>query len=470
MLKNIFKYLLLLITIITSTYLTYTCYKISIIPNKYLIPIIVIIIIINIINIILMLLNNKVTKVISIILSIIITIISIIGSFYISRTDKFLGESFNNNTEEITTYSIVIRSNRYDSISKLNNKDLGYYINNDEENILKKLDELITINKIKYEDIYELYDELISKKLDAILIDTAYLDVLSETNKELDNEITILYSFDITTKIEKQKEEVNKIKPINIYISGSDSRSQKIYNKSRSDVNMILTINPYTKEILMTSIPRDYYVQVHGQTGLKDKLTHAGIYGLDISEKTVEDLFDIDIDYSIKINFNAVTEVVDLVGGIEVYSDITFNSYHKAGWVVQKGMNYMDGEKALAYSRERYAYKGGDRHRIQNQQQVLEAVLKKIMTNKKLLLQYDELLTSLSNLYRTTIPKEVITLYVKDQLDNMSTWTFTSYKVDGSNASLPTHTAPKSKRYVMIPYEKDVTEAHNKITKLISKK
>ena len=470
MLKNIFKYLLLLITIITSTYLTYTCYKISIIPYKYLMPIIVIIIIINIINIILMLLNNKVTKIVSIILSIIITIISIIGSFYISRTDKFLGESFNNNTEEITTYSIVIRTNRYDSISKLTDKDLGYYINNDEEDILKKLDELITINKIKYEDIYELYDELISKKLDAILIDTAYLDVLSETNKNLDNEITILYSFDITTKIEKQKEEVNKIKPINIYISGSDSRSQKIYNKSRSDVNMILTINPYTKEILMTSIPRDYYVQVHGQTGLKDKLTHAGIYGLDISEKTVEDLFDIDIDYSIKINFNAVTEVVDLVGGIEVYSDITFNSFHKAGWVVQKGMNYMDGEKALAYSRERYAYKGGDRHRIQNQQQVLEAVLKKIMTNKKLLLQYDELLTSLSNLYRTTIPKEVITLYVKDQLDNMSTWSFTSYKVDGSNASLPTHTAPKSKRYVMIPYEKDVTEAHNKITKLISKK
>ncbi|MGN1337097.1 MAG: LCP family protein [Candidatus Coprovivens sp.] len=470
MLNKIIKFLLLIISIITSTYLTYTLYKISIIPNKYLIPIIILVIIINIINIILMLLNKKLTKVISIILSIIITIITIIGSFYISRTDKFLGESFNNNIEEITTYSIVIRANRYDNISKLNNKKLGYYINNNEEDILKKLDELITTNKVKYEDIYELYDELISKELDAILIDTAYLDVLSETNEDLDSQITILYSFDITTKIEKQQEQVNELKPINIYISGSDSRSPTIYNKSRSDVNMILTINPYTKEILITSIPRDYYVQVHGQTGLKDKLTHSGIYGLDVSEKTVEDLFDIDIDYSVKINFNAVTEVVDLVGGIEVYSDTTFNSSHKPGWVVKEGMNYMDGEKALAYSRERYAYRGGDRHRIQNQQQVLEAVLKKIMTDKKILLQYDELLTSLSNLYRTDIPKEVITLYVKDQLENMSTWTFTSYKVDGSNASLPTHTAPKSKRYVMIPYEEDVNEAHNKITKLINKK
>ena len=211
------------------------------IPNKYLIPLIVIIII----NIILMSLNKKLTKVISIILSITINIITIIGYFYISRTDKFLGESFNNNTEKITTYSIVIRSNRYDSISKLTDKDLGYYINNDEEDILKKLDD--------------------------ILIDTAYLDALSESIEDLDSQITILYSFDITTKIEKQQEQVNILKPINIYISGSDSRSQTIYNKSRSDVNMILTINPYNKEILIISIPRDYYVQVHGQTGLKDK-------------------------------------------------------------------------------------------------------------------------------------------------------------------------------------------------------
>jgi LCP family protein required for cell wall assembly len=233
---------------------------------------------------------------------------------------------------------------------------------------------------------------------------------------------------------------------------------------------MILTINPYSKDILITSIPRDYYVQVHNQTGLKDKLTHAGIYGLDISEKTIEDLFDIEIDYSVKINFNAVTEIVDLVGGIDVYSDITFNSYHKKGWVVKKGWNHMDGSKALAYSRERYAYASGDRHRIQNQSQVLEAVLKKIMTNKKLLLQYDELLTSLSNLYRTTIPKEVVTLYVKEQLKDMSTWNFNTIRVNGSNASLPTYTAPKSKRYVMIPYEEDIKNAHEEISKNISKK
>ena len=139
------------------------------------------------------------------------------------------------------------------------------------------------------------------------------------------------------------------------------------------------------------------------------------------------------------------------------------------GWIVQKGMNEMDGKKALAYARERYAYASGDRHRIRNQQQVLEAVLKKALSNKSLLLKYDELLNSLGNLYRTDIPREVITAFVKEQLDTMPTWTFTSQWVDGKGASLNTHTAPKYKRYVMIPYEDDVKEAGDKIRELINK-
>ena len=233
---------------------------------------------------------------------------------------------------------------------------------------------------------------------------------------------------------------------------------------------MIVSINPYTHEILLTSIPRDYYVQVHGKTGLKDKLTHAGIYGLNTSAKTVGNLFDIEIDYSVKVGMNAVVEVVDLVGGIEVYSDITFNSYHMPGWVVKKGMNKMNGKKALAYARERYAYASGDRHRIKNQQQVLEAVLKKAMTDKSLLLKYDKLLASLGKFYRTDIPADVIKAFMQEQLETMPTWTFTTQTVDGRGASLPTYTAPQYKRYVMIPYEDDVRKASINIKSLTSRK
>ena len=468
--NNIIKFIYLIITLLISLNFIRVVNNLNILPNKYLILFISIIILLNILNIILTLIKRIWTKIISIIIGLLLISISIIGTIYINDTKDFLDSSFNNNIKEITTYNyIVLNNDKYNSLEDLSNKKIGYFVSEkDKEEIINNIDNY-NLTKKEYLDLYELYKDLSSKKIDVILIDSAYLDILSEDNKNLYEDIKIINEFNIETILSNKEEIIAELKPINIYISGSDSRSKTIYNKSRSDVNMILTINPNSKDILITSIPRDYYVQVHNQIGLKDKLTHAGIYGLDISEKTIEDLFNIEIDYSIKINFNAVTEVVDLVGGVDIYSDITFNSYHKKGWVVKKGWNHMDGTKALAYSRERYAYASGDRHRIKNQQQVLEAVLKKVMTNKKLLLQYDELLSSLSNLYRTTIPKEVITLFVKEQLNDMATWNFDSYRVNGSNASLPTYTAPKSKRYVMIPYEEDIEKAHNKIVSVLNK-
>lgn len=466
---NILKYPLTIINIISSIILSINLDKLDILPTKYFLIIIVILFILNILSILLMFLKKNILRIIGIILSILIITISIIGNIYIGSTNSFLDNAFNNNKIETSTYNvIVLLDSEYKNINELTDKTLGYL--KEEKNHIGKLNEIVSTISTEYEDLYELYELLINKELDAILIDQAYLDVLEEDYQDINKKIRVLYSFNLETKVEQKVEKEEKlVRPINIYISGSDSRSENISNKSRSDVNMLVTINPNTHEILLTSIPRDYYVQVHGQTGLKDKLTHAGIYGLDISAKTIEDLFDIKVDYSVKIGMNAVEQVVDLVGEIEIYSDITFHSYHMPGWIVQKGMNEMDGKKALAYARERYAYASGDRHRIRNQQQVLEAVLKKALSNKSLLLKYDELLNSLGNLYRTDIPREVITAFVKDQLDTMPTWTFTSQWVDGKGASLNTHTAPKYKRYVMIPYEDDVKEAGDKIRELINK-
>ena len=466
---NILKYPLTIINIISSIILSINLDKLDILPTKYFLIIIVILFILNILSILLMFLKKNILRIIGIILSILIITISTIGNIYIGSTNSFLDNAFNNNKIETSTYNvIVLLDSEYKNINELTDKTLGYL--KEEKDHIGKLNEIVSTISTEYEDLYELYELLINKELDAILIDQAYLDVLEEDYQDINKKIRVLYSFNLETKVEQKVEKEEKlVRPINIYISGSDSRSENISNKSRSDVNMLVTINPNTHEILLTSIPRDYYVQVHGQTGLKDKLTHAGIYGLDISAKTIEDLFDIKVDYSVKIGMNDVYQVVDLVGEIEIYSDITFHSYHMPGWIVQKGMNEMDGKKALAYARERYAYASGDRHRIRNQQQVLEAVLKKALSNKSLLLKYDELLNSLGNLYRTDIPREVITAFVKEQLDTMPTWTFTSQWVDGKGASLNTHTAPKYKRYVMIPYEDDVKEAGDKIRELINK-
>lgn len=467
-----FKYIkvpLMIINILISICLLIKIENLDVLPTKYFLLISSVIVAINIITIILLSLKNTISRIIAIILSVILIIISIIGLSYIKDTNDFLNNSFNNNRVETSTYNvIVLKDSSVSEIKDLEGKKIGYLKDNIES--LNQLKEQITPIEKEYEDLFELYDNLLNKNLAAILIDEAYLDVLSDDNQDLDKRVKVLYSFSLETKLEGNNTHETKVKPLNIYISGSDSRSNNISNKSRSDVNMIVTINPNTHQILLTSIPRDYYVQVHGQTGLKDKLTHSGIYGLEKSTQTVEDLFDIKIDYSIKIGMNAVVEVVDTVGGIEVYSDRTFNSYHIPGWVVKKGVNNFDGKQALAYARERYAYASGDRHRIQNQQQVLEVVLKKVLSSKKLLLKYDEILTSLGNLYRTDIPREVITTYVKQQLDTMQEWTFESQWVDGKGASLNTHTAPKYKRYVMIPNEEDLKKAREKINNIINNK
>ncbi len=467
---NFIRIPLILINLIVSILLVIDINKLDILPTKYFLIVIFILGFINLLSIILLFLKNKITRAIGIIISILLIALSFIGLNYTGDTNRFLNSAFNNNVVETSTYNvIVLKDSEINKLEDLNDKTLGYL--KEEKNPIELLNNSVSTVSTEYEDLYELYDLLVSKDLDCILIDEAYIDVLAEDYQDVNEKIKIVYTFNLETKIEKTTEETaNLVRPINIYISGSDSRSSNISNKSRSDVNMIVTINPNTHKILLTSIPRDYYVQVHGQTGLKDKLTHSGIYGLEVSTKTMEDLFDVEIDYSVKIGMNAVEEVVDMVGGIEVYSDKTFNSYHLAGWVVQEGINKMDGQKALAYARERYAYASGDRHRIQNQQQVLEAVLKKVLSDKSLLLKYDDLLESLGNLYRTDIPRDVITAFVKDQLDTMSTWTFETQWVDGKGASLPTHTAPKYKRYVMIPYEEDVQEASLKIKATLTEK
>ena len=466
---KIIKIILSIISVIMSALCVIHIIKINLLPSKYIIGLSIILAIINLLIILVLFRKHKVIVVIGILLACLNIAFSSVVINYFSKTNDFLDEHLNNMDSEVSKYDvIVLKDSNYQKLEDLNNQLLGYL--KDEDEGLKKIAETIQTNNQEYEDIFNLYDDLVDKKTEAILIDDAYLDIIEEERKDLNSKIRIIYNINIEKEISKPDQNINKLKPLNIYISGSDARSNIIVNKSRSDVNMIITINPYTKEILLTSIPRDYYVQVHGQTGLKDKLTHSGIYGIETSSKTIEDLFGIKIDYSVKVGLYSIKELVDIVGGIEVYSDRTFDSYHLKGWTVQEGLNQMDGAKALAYARERYAYPSGDRHRIKNQQQVLEATMKKIMTNKSLLLKYDELLTSLGNLYRTDIPREVISLYVKAQLNTMATWHFESISVDGSSASLPTHTAPEYRRYVMIPYEDDVKQASEKINEIYNKK
>ena len=461
--KLIFKLILPIICNILSIILIIFIYKLNMIPNKYLYLCIFVLLNINIINIFLFMSKKRLFKIISILLSIMIIITSLFGIFYTDKVNTLLSKAFNNNKIEITGYGvIVLKNSNYNELKDLTNKKIGYLSINDNEYV-----DLIDIKGelIKYQNVYTLYEDLLNKKIDSMIIDKAYLDLLEDEYSELFNNIKVIHTYSLETKLENTNI-ISNLDSINIFISGSDARTDTIAERSRSDVNMIMTVNPKTHTILLTSIPRDYYVQLHNRTGLKDKLTHAGIYGVNMSKDTVADLFDIKIDYSIKVCFNSVVEVVDLIGGIDVYSDKTFNSYHIKGWVVPEGMNHFNGREALAYSRERYAYTDGDIHRVQNQQQVLEAIIEKIIKDKTILKRYDQILESFSNLYRTDISEDYIKLIVKDQLTNMSDWTVERQYVTGSGAMLETYSMPGRNLWVMIPNEESMNKAKTKLNEV----
>ena len=235
-----------------------------------------------------------------------------------------------------------------------------------------------------------------------------------------------------------------------IYISGIDTYGG-INLRSRSDVNMLVTVNKRNHEILLTSIPRDYYVQLHGTYGNKDKLTHAGIYGINMSVQTIQDFLGIDINYYVRVNFSTLEAVVNSIGGVDVYSDITFRPTHHQSVIIRQGMNHMDGRTALAFARERYAYSDGDRHRVRNQQEVLKGIINKATSDVSILTRYTTLLNNISGYFQTNVDMTEVADIVKIQLNEMPSWTIKQYSLDGTGSSQPTHSMGATPLYVMIP-------------------
>lgn len=463
LMKKIFYSLLTIISFILSFSFIVNLKQANLFPFKIFLIITVILIILNVIALIGYFLKNKCFKILSTFLFLLIIVITITFSSNIKKTNTILNNAFEKTKEEITIYNIIVKNNTYQSLNELDNKKISYLNTYDITNIKTKLSNLYNYQLIPVDNLYSLYENLLSEESDVIIIDDAHLSILYDEYPESKNNMQVLTSFNITEKVAIPVKEATNLEPINIYISGSDSRENDIQAKSRSDVNILLTINPLTNKILITSIPRDYYVQIHNQKGLKDKLTHCGIYGMETSVKTLEDLFDIKIAYNLKVNFNSVIKIVDLIDGIDINSDKAFSSNVLKNFYIQEGLNHFNGNQALAYLRERYAYKEGDRHRIQNQQQVLKAIINKILSDKKYLFDYEKILDILSDSYITDIPPSLIKTYIRKQLKEMPTWSFDLIWVNGQNASMPTFTSPKIRRYVMIPFDEDIKNAHDKI-------
>ena len=258
--------------------------------------------------------------------------------------------------------------------------------------------------------------------------------------------------------------------PFVVYLSGVDTRGD-LTDNARSDVNILAAVNPLTKRVALVNTPRDYYVDLAG-TDSKDKLTHAGLYGVETSMETLGGLYGVPVDHYVRINFAGFIDVVDALGGIDVYSDYTFTSVGSPGYYnptdFVEGWNHLDGAAALAFARERHAFPTGDIQRGINQMKVIEAILNKIKS-PAILTSYSRLLAAVSDNFVTSLSSNQITALVRMQLSDFAVWDIESYTVTGSSSS-STHcySAQGQKLYVMMPDEESVAGAQTLLQSVLS--
>lgn len=237
-------------------------------------------------------------------------------------------------------------------------------------------------------------------------------------------------------------------KPFSFTITGIDVDGT-IDEEGRSDVNMVVTVNPVTNQILMTSIPRDYEIYMAEFDNALDKLTHTGFYGVQTTIGAEEQLLDTEINYYVKVNFTTVERFIDAVGGVDVESEYEFTPVKLDTWTVHEGVNHMSGEQALAFARERKAFPDGDRQRIKNQQAVFEALIKKATSSRTMMLNYNNVLTSLRNYFEMSFSSREIRKLLKMQLSKNPDWHIYKNTITGGDDMLPTYTAGGEYAYVM---------------------
>lgn len=312
----------------------------------------------------------------------------------------------------------------------------------------------------------ETYPALISglydKKHEIILIDEAYRGIVNDTYANFDKSTRTIKTYTFTEQNTASKKLFDGDRPFSLYISGIDVYGD-ISRVSRSDVNMVATVDPKNKRILLTNIPRDSYVPIAlGGQGQKDKLTHAGIYGVDSSVKTIEELLDTQIAGYVRVNFTTLVELVDEVGGISVENPKAFTSADNKRFAA--GRISMDGASALSYSRERYGLAGGDNDRGLNQQRVITAIFSKV-ASPEMLRNYQGILNVMSKSIQTNVSSDDLTKFVNLQLNYGGAWDIQSQAISGQGKTggLESYAMPGKELYMLVLDQKSLDQAKTRI-------
>lgn len=440
---RIFAALLSIVLLALSGFAVYQIVTLNVLPSKLLLPVILMIVILNAILILLINFATHAiwTKAISVILVILVGCTMGFGNVYLYETYSTLTSVTGAEKGSIkNTISVITKTNHDEDIQSLKNEKIGVLRNIDSvgtKKCQKKLKKYSFSYK-KYDNLQALVKALYEDEVQAIVMNEIYRANVEEMEEYsgFSNETKSIYQAVYYTNNKNDALVVDDItkNPFTIFVSGNDTYGD-IDELSRSDVDMIVTVNPTTSTVLMVNIPRDYYVQTsYGY----DKLTHTGMYGIEETKQTVENLLGIDINYTFRVNFSSAEDIVDALDGvdIEVPKGMAVERLN-ADWAlegVHEGWNHLNGARALAYARERHAYVDGDIQRAKNQQQVLEAIIKKAASSK-ILTNYTKLLKSFKNAFDTNMSTNEITALLQYELQAMPNWKFQNYVLRGTNSS-----------------------------------
>lgn len=471
---------LVLIQLVLTVLFLLKMFKLDILPFKYLFMINIILILLVLYDFTSQFTKSHILgKLISVMLSCLILFTYLFAAKFDSVLDK-LGAA----NVEIDIVDVCVLSN--DKAQNLN--DVANYkfainstasnanINTSIESISSETGK--TIKPTEYTNwsnlVNALYD---NKNIQAIVINHSMMSIISQEFPDFEDSIKIIKTYEYKEKVELDASNVNvKRDPFIIYVSGissDDGEDTKLASKALSDVNILAVINPETKQVLLVTTPRDSYIKISNSSGVTgyDKLAHAGSYGVDKSIEALENLYGINIDYYVKINFAGSQAVIDALGGITIESEIEFTNGWEAAPVSYhfvQGANECDGEKAIAFARERKAFAAGDFQRGRNQTAVIKGIIQKA-TSPAILTRYSAVMDTVSDMFLTNIPSSAISDLVKLQLSNSTPWNIQTYSISGKTDEY--RHLEVSNVYgasIVLPYEEDISTATKLMNKVIA--
>ncbi|MTB64726.1 LytR family transcriptional regulator [Streptococcus sp. zg-86] len=374
------------------------------------------------------------------------------GAIYALKEVQDLSSSINSsaNYSEFEMSVAVVADSPISEVQELASVTAPTEIDN--ENITKLVDNIRQSKQVNL-DVHQTssylagYQSLIKGETQAIVLHSAFENIIESVDPDYASKIKKIYTYKFNKKTEKPKAATTLGDSMNIYVSGIDTYGP-ISSVSRSDVNIIMTVNRTTKKVLLTTTPRDAYVPIaDGGNNQNDKLTHAGIYGVDASIHTLENLYGIQMNYYVRLNFTSFLKLIDLVGGVDVINDQEFTGYEKTHFPV--GKVHLDSTQALEFVRERYSLEGGDNDRGKNQEKVIAGVIKKL-TSTDALKNYNEIITGLQDSVQTNMDLETMISLINAQLASNQSYTVTSQAITGTGTmGLPSYAMPDANLYMM---------------------